>query len=111
VQAVQNGQLDADMAAQQIFEMLDRADFVPPAFGLADRSNRWYNATAGKVLRTLAWAKKEAPPEIGELVYEGLTLFIRKRLSRDEFNLREEARHMAARMPLVGRPLRVPAPR
>jgi FADH2 O2-dependent halogenase len=111
VQAVQNGQLDAEVAAQQIFELLGRADFVPPAFGLADRGNRWYNASPGKVLRTLVWAKKEAPPEIGELVYEGLTLFIRKRFARDEFNLREEARHIVAGLPVVGRPLRVPAPR
>lgn len=111
VQAVQNNQLDAEVAAGQIFELLRQADFVPPAFGLTDRSNRWYNATSGKVVKTLAWARKDAPPEIGELVYEGLTLFIRKRLSRDEFNLREEAKHMMARLPVVGRPLRVPAPR
>jgi FADH2 O2-dependent halogenase len=111
VQAVQNGQLDANTAAEQILGLLQRADFVPPAFGLTERDNRWYNASAGKVLRTLVWAKKEAPPEIGELVYEGLTLFIRKRFSREEFNLREEAKHMAARLPVVGRPLRVPAPR
>lgn len=111
VQAVQNRQLDAGVAAEQIFELLQQADFVPPAFGLADRNNRWYNATTGKVLKTLAWAKKDAPPEIGELVYEGLTLFIKKRLSRDEFNLIEEAKHMVARLPVVGRPLRVPIPR
>jgi len=111
VQAVQNGQLNAGVAAQQIFDLLEQADFVPPAFGLADRNNRWYNATTGKVLKTLAWAKKDAPPEIGELVYEGLTLFIKKRLSRDEFNLIEEAKHVAARLPVVGRPLRVPIPR
>jgi FADH2 O2-dependent halogenase len=111
VQAVQNGELEAGTAAGQIFEMLGRADFVPPAFGLTDRNNRWYNASSGKVLRTLAWAKREAPPEIGELVYEGLTLFIRKRLSRDEFNLREEAKHLVAALPVVGRPLRVPVPR
>lgn len=111
VQAVQNEELDCDVAAQQVIELLQRADFVPPAFGLTDTSNRWYNATGLKVLKTLRWAKTEAPPEIGELVYEGLTLFIRKRLSRDEFNLREEAKHMAARIPMLGRPLRVPAPR
>lgn len=111
VQAVQNGQLSAGAAAGQIFEALGRADFVPPAFGLTDRSNRWYNASPAKVLKTLAWARKQAPPEIGELVYEGLTLFIRKRLSPEEFNLREEARHMIAGLPVVGRPLRIPVPR
>jgi tetracycline 7-halogenase / FADH2 O2-dependent halogenase len=106
VQEVQRGELAPERAASRIFTELEQADFVPPAFGLADRTNRWYNATTGKVLRTLLWARREAPPEIGELVYEGLTLFIRKRLSRDEFNLRGELVHALANTPLVGRPLR-----
>jgi FADH2 O2-dependent halogenase len=111
VQSVQNGQLDSQTAANQIFDLLGRADCVPPAFGLADRSNRWYNASEWKVLRTLGWARTQAPPEIGELVYEGLTLFIAKRLAPSEFNLREEAKHLIANMPVVGRPLRVPSPK
>lgn len=110
VQAVQNGQVDAEVAATQIFDLLSKADFVPPAFGLTDRNNRWYNATSGKVLKTLLWARREAPPEIGRIVTEGLVLFIRKRLSRDEFNLREELKHTIVRWPVVGRPLRVPRP-
>jgi tetracycline 7-halogenase / FADH2 O2-dependent halogenase len=109
VQLVQAGQLDAEVAAEQIFELLARADFVPPAFGLTDRRNRWYNATSGKVLKTLLWARREAPPEIGQIVTEGLVLFIRKRLSRDEFNLREELRHTIAAMPLIGQAIRPPA--
>lgn len=111
VQAVQNGQLDARTAADQIFDRLRRADFVPPAFGLTDRDNRWYNASNWKVLRTLAWARNEAPPEIGQLVHEGLTLFIRKRLAPGEFNLREESKHIIAGLPVVGRTLRIPAPK
>jgi FADH2 O2-dependent halogenase len=59
----------------------------------------------------LRWAKTEAPAPIGELVYDGLTLFIKKRLSRDEFNLSAEVKHWAAEQPLIGRRLRVPAPR
>jgi len=50
---------------------------------------------------------RDAPPEIGQLVYEGLTLFIRKRLSRDEFNLGAELKHTIAEWPVVGRPLHV----
>jgi FADH2 O2-dependent halogenase len=111
VQAVQNGQLDAEVAAREIFDLLSKADFVPPAFGLQDRNNRWANATTGKVLQTLLWARREAPPEIGQVVTEGLVLFMRKRLSRDEFDLREELKHMIARWPVVGRPFRVPLAR
>jgi FADH2 O2-dependent halogenase len=106
VQQVQNGQLDAATAAEHIFKLLGEADFSPPAFGLKDRDNRWYNATAPNVARTLRWAKKEAPPEIGDLVYEGLTLFLRKRLSPDEFDLRGELKHTLAERPILGRPFR-----
>jgi FADH2 O2-dependent halogenase len=110
VQAVQNQQLDPETAAREIFEMLQRADFIPPAFYFTDRANRWPSATGVNVLKTLAWAKNEAPPEIGGLVYEGLTLFIRKRLSPDEFNLLEEIKHAVAGLPVLGRALRVPTP-
>jgi hypothetical protein len=43
-------------------------------------------------------------------VYEGLMLFMRKRLSPDEFNLRGELKHALAEIPVVGRRLRVPVP-
>jgi FADH2 O2-dependent halogenase len=110
VQQVQNGTLDSTTAAQRIFKLLGESNFVPPAFGLTDRRNRWYNATTPNVLKTLAWAKRDAPPEIGQLVYEGLTLFMRKRLSPDEFNLWGELKHTLAEYPLVGRPFRLPEP-
>jgi FADH2 O2-dependent halogenase len=111
VQDVQAGQLDAEVAAAQIFDLLGRADFVPEAFGLKDRNNRWYNATAGKVVKTLLWARRDAPPEIGQLVTEGLLLFIRMRLSPEEFNVREELKHSLARMPVIGKPFRIPLAR
>jgi len=44
-------------------------------------------------------------------VYDGLTLFIKKRLSRDEFNLGAEVKHWGAEQPIIGRRLRVPTPR
>jgi len=108
VQQVQNGQLDSLSAAEHIFKLLGEADFSPPAFGLKDRDNRWYNATTPNVVKTLLWAKRDAPPEIGELVYEGLTLFLRKRLSPDEFDLRGELKHTLAERPIIGRPFRRP---
>ena len=107
-QDVQEGLKDPGEAARQMMTMLENADFIPPAFGLTDSNNRWFNATTPKVVKTLAWARNEAPAPIGELVYEGLTLFIKKRLSRDEFDLVEELKHMVAPLPVVGRKLRVP---
>ncbi|HEX8095758.1 NAD(P)/FAD-dependent oxidoreductase [Jatrophihabitans sp.] len=105
------GSIDSQAAARAIMAELTAADFIPPAFGLANPDNRWFNATFPKVLKTLKWAKTEAPAPIGELVYDGLTLFIKKRLSRDEFNLGAEVKHWAAEQPVIGRRLRVPVPR
>jgi tetracycline 7-halogenase / FADH2 O2-dependent halogenase len=110
VQAVAEGRESPGDAARMILALLDKADFVPPAFGLSNPANHWFNATTPKVARTLVWAKTKAPPEIGKLVYEGLTLFIKKRLSRDEFNLMEEAKQLIAPWPLIGRPVRIPQP-
>lgn len=110
-QRVQDGLADPEKTADEIMGLLKAVDFSPPAFGLTDRDNRWFNATSGKVLQTLRWAKTDAPHPIGELVYEGLTLFIKKRFSPDEFDLVEEAKHIIARWPGIGRPLRVPTPR
>lgn len=108
VRAVQDDGVAPKTAARQVMKLLQEADFVPPAFGLADPANRWFNATVPKVLQSLRWARTDAPPEVGRLVYEGFTLFIKKRLSRDEFELLEEMRHLVAPLPVIGRPLRTP---
>ncbi|MEE1931084.1 NAD(P)/FAD-dependent oxidoreductase [Streptomyces sp. TRM 70351] len=110
-QSVHAGDLDARVAADELMEILRAADFVPPAFGLADPDNHWTDATTLKIIDTLKWAKRSAPVEIGELVHEGLTLFIRKRFDREEFDLAEELKHIVARWPVIGKPLRVPLPK
>jgi FADH2 O2-dependent halogenase len=107
--AVAEGRRGAAEAARSIMERLSNADFVPPGFGLADPSAHWVDASLPKVMQSLRWARNGAPPEIGALVDEGLTLFLRKRLSREEFNLAEELKHAAAQWPLAGRRLRTPA--
>ena len=110
-QAVHAGELEAGEAADRMIALLQAADFVPPAFGLADPRNRWYNATTGKVLRTLRWSKRKPPKEVGELVHDGLTLFMKKRFARGEFEPREELKHMIAARPVLGKRLRVPPPK
>ncbi|MER7573456.1 tryptophan 7-halogenase [Streptomyces sp. NPDC126514] len=103
VQEVQKGEVDPRDASEEILAQLRAADFVPPAFGLADPDNHWTDATTVKVLQTLQWAKRDAPDEIGELVYDGLTLFLRKRFDKEEFKVTEELKHMAAYWPVIGK--------
>jgi FADH2 O2-dependent halogenase len=110
VQEVAAGRTPAPEAARRIMTRLQGCDFIPPAFGLTQPENRWFNAKVHKVAHALVWARRCAPPEIGDLVHEGLSLFLRKRLSRDEFNLAEEAKHALAGLPVIGARLRTPAP-
>jgi FADH2 O2-dependent halogenase len=108
---VQEGRADADTTATELLRLLREADFVPPAWGLADPDNQWTDASFLEIGKTLRWAKKTAPRGIGELTYEGLTLFMKKRFSRGEFAVAEELKHALARWPVVGKRLRVPEPK
>jgi FADH2 O2-dependent halogenase len=110
VRAVQDRGRDASLAAKTIMSLLAEADFVPP-FGLDDPDCRCYNGTFTVARQSLRWAKTRAPAEIGKLVHEGLTLFIRHRLDRREYNLPEELRYAIAARPVLGKRLRVPSPR
>ncbi|CCK26863.1 hypothetical protein BN159_2484 [Streptomyces davaonensis JCM 4913] len=111
VQEVHNGHLGHREAADALIQLLRDADFVPPAFGLADPDNHWTDASTAKILQTLRWSRTQAPKEIGDLTWEGLTLFIKKRFDREEFKITEELTHIAAGWPLIGRALRVPQPK
>lgn len=108
VREVQDKRADPKVAAKEIMNALVKADFVPPAFGLADADNRWFNASPIKVAETIRWSRTQAPKDIGAIVDEGLTLFIKKRLSPEEFNLTEELKHIVATWPVIGRKLRSP---
>jgi FADH2 O2-dependent halogenase len=109
-QAVRQGELDAGVAADAIHLRLQKADFIPPAFGLADPDRKCIDASLFRILGTLRWAKRNAPPEIGKLTHEGLTLFVKKRFGKGEFQLTDELKHYLARWPVVGHSLRVPHP-
>lgn len=109
-QAVRQGELAAATAADAIHLRLQSADFLPPAFGLADPAMQCIDAGFFSILGTLRWAKKKAPPEIGKLTHEGLTLFMKKRFGKGEFELAEEFKHHLAKWPVLGHSLRVPDP-
>lgn len=108
-QAVQNGQLDATDAAALIHRRLAEADFVPPAFGLDDPDRACIDAGPAGFVKILRWARTEAPPEIGALVFDGFTKFMAKRFAPGEFPLTEELKHALAAHPVLGRSLRVPS--
>jgi len=109
-QAVWAGELDAGLAADAINDRLINSDVVPPAFGLDDPARQCVDAGFFGILSVLRWAKKVPPPEIGTLVNEGFTLFMKKRFAKGEFELAEEVKHLIAGWPLVGSRLRVPEP-
>ncbi|GAA4681618.1 NAD(P)/FAD-dependent oxidoreductase [Phytohabitans rumicis] len=111
MQAVQAGEAEAGQTAEEITALLRAADFVPPAFGLAEPDNQWTDASVPKILSTLRWAKRKAPPSIGELTYDGLTLFMKKRFAKGEFEPIEEIKQILAGWPVIGRRLRVPEPK
>jgi FADH2 O2-dependent halogenase len=107
---VAEGRRDAASATKKIMDLLAAADFVPPV-GLDDPACRYFGVTFSGARTSMQWAKREAPEFIGQLMHEGLTLFIRHRLDRKEYNLAEELRYAVAARKHLGRRLRVPAPR
>jgi tetracycline 7-halogenase / FADH2 O2-dependent halogenase len=109
--AVQEGRAESGETAAELLRLLREADFVPPAWGLADPNNQWTDANFFEIGKTLRWARKKAPKAVGDLTYDGLTLFMKKRFSRGEFAVGEELKHLIARWPVVGKRLRVPAPK
>ncbi|WAZ26312.1 tryptophan 7-halogenase [Streptomyces cinnabarinus] len=80
MRSVQEGRRSGDIAADNILTALGKADFAPPGFGLTDASNRWFDAGPRKTADTRRWARNSAPPEIGRLVAEGLSLLSNKHL-------------------------------
>lgn len=108
--AVERDELSAGVAAETINERIRTADFVPPEFGLEDPGQHCLDVPVSRIGHVLRWAKKEAPQEIGKLTYEGLTLFMKKRFAKGEFEIAEELKHFLSGRPLLGRRLRVPAP-
>ncbi len=75
---------DSKAAAAKIFDAIHNASFVPPAFGFDIPDYRDYQPTLGKIAQTMIWSRTKAPPEVGEIVREGLLLFMKKRWSPQE---------------------------
>jgi FADH2 O2-dependent halogenase len=62
------GRSTARRSADRIFERLRKEPMVPPIYGFGDPGDQEYVLTTPQRLRTLLWARKEAPPGVLRLV-------------------------------------------
>lgn len=62
------GRSTARQAADRIFVRLRNEPMVPPIYGFGDPRDQEYVLTTPQRLRTLLWARKEAPPGVLRLV-------------------------------------------
>ncbi len=66
--AYESGLLSAGQAADDLYDMLREADYVPKHFGFAERDRRFLNPTPRTLLRTAQWARTEADPVVRQLM-------------------------------------------
>ncbi|WP_324784734.1 hypothetical protein [Streptomyces sp. H51] len=74
VRQVADNRMDAGAAAERIFGQLRQASFVPPLFGFGDPTDRYYNFTPLKRIKTLLWAKRRAPHMVRRVLTPGATV-------------------------------------
>ncbi|MEO5874629.1 MAG: NAD(P)/FAD-dependent oxidoreductase [Streptosporangiaceae bacterium] len=110
VQDVAEGRRQHLDAANTIMNLLTSADFVPPV-GLGDPDCRYFGISLTGARKSMKWAKNDAPEFVGTLMHEGLTMFIKHRLDRSEYNLAEEFRHALSSRKRLGARLRIPTAR
>ncbi|MEZ0095322.1 NAD(P)/FAD-dependent oxidoreductase [Streptacidiphilus sp. EB129] len=79
---VESGLMSPDRATGALLDLLQDESFAPPAFGLADPQNRFYNPNPARMLRTIRWAHTGADPDTGAIVSSALGGFLRSRFQR-----------------------------
>ena len=62
------GEITARQAADELYDHLNRAEFVPRHFGWTDRKLRFINPTPPKLARTMYWAATQAPPDVKRIM-------------------------------------------
>ncbi len=77
---VEKGTVSTKDAAQEIFNCIQAADYIPPSFNLGDPEARFFHATPRKIARAFRWSRTEAPAEIGSLVHGAIVGFARNRV-------------------------------
>lgn len=66
--AVESGLITYKEAADDLYEFLREADFVPKHFGFAERDRRFLNPTPQILAKTITWARRKADPAVRELM-------------------------------------------
>ncbi|MBO0820333.1 MAG: tryptophan 7-halogenase [Nocardiopsaceae bacterium] len=110
LRAVAENQADPQATARRVRGLLADASFLPAPLRMGDPDAKVIHISPARMLGALRWARREAPPEVGELLYGGITEIIRLRARRGEFMLGEELKQALATVPVIGRPFRAPAP-
>jgi FADH2 O2-dependent halogenase len=65
-EAVDAGTMDKQAAADDLYAELARANWHPPAFGLADRNRRFINTSPPLLAKMGRWSVRHAPPDMRE---------------------------------------------
>lgn len=68
-EAVESGLQSTGQAADDLYQMMADADFVPKHFGFAERDRRFLNPTPKTLAKTLLWVQQEADPETRRLMF------------------------------------------
>jgi FADH2 O2-dependent halogenase len=109
VRAVGEGRQDPAEAVAgllRLFEDAERSSLVPLQFGLADAGYRRNVPGSGRrISGVFGWAKRDAPPEMGAVVLQGLTHAMRTNLAPAE---RVGARRARAALRTGAEPGRAP---
>ncbi|GAA1377313.1 NAD(P)/FAD-dependent oxidoreductase [Streptomyces beijiangensis] len=79
-QAVEDGSLEAKTAATRLFQTLQEADYVPPAFAMGDPDERFVHITPPKMAKAARWAGSDAPEEVGGLLHGAMSGLVKERL-------------------------------
>jgi len=75
---VEDGTLEPREASRRIFDLLGRADFLPPPLQLDRPENHFFHATPPRMARTMAWARTKAPAHIAGTISGAMSAFARE---------------------------------
>ena len=66
--AVEAGAVAAADAADLLYEEIQRADYFPKGFGLAEREVRFIKPNPHTMINLMRWAKREGDPQLARIM-------------------------------------------
>ncbi|MES9542856.1 MULTISPECIES: NAD(P)/FAD-dependent oxidoreductase [unclassified Actinomadura] len=76
------GNLPVRDAADEMFELISAADFMPKGFGVAERRQRYLDRTLAAGVRAFRWARSDADPEVARMMKQMWVQANKKRMRR-----------------------------